>query len=474
MTNPVPVPALTDFGDAVGPIMVKELRQGMRSRVFTGVFLFVQGLLLLFMMAGFSESSDGRATGASFWILLEIALLIVMPMRGLSALHAEIRHSTMELISLTRMSAWKITLGKWAALMSQSLLLAVAVMPYIVLRYFFGGMNVVAELVMLLVVIGLSGLLTALMVGLSVLPNFFLRGLFTLPVWVLVVRFMGESVYRVTRGDSIAPFGLGGMAWLAVVPAAVFLGYYLLDMAASRISPEAVNYVTRRRLIGLGAFGLTVALVHANGSGLHLVYPFSLFGLLAFDAFTEHPATVASVSAPFRKLPFGLLLERLFAPGWFSGIFYVLLLAGILAGAFRGFPDVWNASGIPLPEGAWIWILSSTASAMFPLGLTLLFWPRHAQPIIPYCVTAAAVAAVSTAMITLGVGGDQSLALMLGSPLPPVAAYLALSPSGGPSEVRYALSMMGAVIVGCIFIASRRHAVIQADIARSERADQTD
>jgi len=143
---------LVDFSDVIGPMVVKELRQGLRTRAFTWAFLFVQGFLLLFMMSGFSESSDGRDTAGSFWGLLQFALLIVMPFRGLNALNSEVRLNTMELITLTRMSAWRITYGKWLALVSQSLLLAVAVLPYIVLRYFFGGMNVLAELVTLAVV----------------------------------------------------------------------------------------------------------------------------------------------------------------------------------------------------------------------------------------------------------------------------------------------------------------------------------
>jgi len=140
---------------------------------------------------------------------------------------------------------------KWLALVSQSLLLATAVMPYIVLRDFFGGMNVIAELVLLFVVIGLSGLLTALMVGLSVVSNFLIRCFFTVPVLIMTISFMTASIALVTGGNGILPFNLGGWGWLAIVPAAIFLSYYLLAMAASRIAPQAVNYVTSRRVAGL-------------------------------------------------------------------------------------------------------------------------------------------------------------------------------------------------------------------------------
>ncbi len=419
--------SLVDFSDSIGPMVVKELRQGLRTRAFTWAFVIVQALLLLFMMSGFSEYSDSRATAGSFWVLLQVTLLFVMPLRGLNALNSEVRLNTMELISLTRMSAWRITAGKWLALMSQSVLLAVAVLPYIVLRYFFGGMNVLAEIVLLFVVIGLSGLLTALMVGLSVVSNFLIRCFFTVPVVILTMQFMWASVDRVTRGDGVAPFHLGALGWAAIVPAAIFLGYYLLDMAASRIAPEAVNYVTRRRLAGFVAFLVALAIAHLQGISAYLFYPFFFFTLLALDALSEHPPTVPSVYAPFRRIPLGRVLENFLAPGWFSGMWFVLLLSVLFASAAVLLPDVWTNSGISSEGHGVSLILGFTASALLPLAIMLLTRPAHPQPIVSYCLIAIFMGTISATLIPFVERGEVPALAWLGMVLPPVSTYAALN-----------------------------------------------
>ena len=466
-----PVATLVDFSDSIGPMVVKELRQGLRTRVFTWAFLFIQGFLLLFMMSGFSESSDGRNTATSFWVLLQFVLLFVMPFRGLSALHTEVRLNTMELITLTRMSAWRITFGKWLALFSQSLLLAVAVMPYIVLRYFFGGMNVLAELVILVVVIGLSGLLTALMVGLSVIANFLIRCFFTIPVFLLVMRFMGEAIYRVSRGDGVAPFNLDLLAWAGIVPAAIFVGYYLLDMAASRIAPQAVNYVTRRRILGFVAYQISLLVANAGASEGYLVLPFFFFMLLGLDALSEHPATVQSIYLPFRRNAFTRLFENLLTPGWFSGTWYVVLLGAILLGAGLLFPDAWSASGLSSHEEVIGLVLGFVASALFPLAIMLLPRSGHPQPIVSYCLITIFMGVLSATLIPLVEHGDIPVLAWLGMILPPVATYATLNDSMDSADIAVVERILGVMIVLCLAIIHWKWAKIRKAMALAQRED---
>jgi hypothetical protein len=462
---------LVDFSDVIGPMVVKELRQGLRTRAFTWAFLFVQGFLLLFMMSGFSESSDGRDTAGSFWGLLQFALLIVMPFRGLNALNSEVRLNTMELITLTRMSAWRITYGKWLALVSQSLLLAVAVLPYIVLRYFFGGMNVLAELVTLAVVLGLSALLTALMVGLSVVSNFLIRCFFTVPVLIVVMRFMGEAIYRVSRGDGIAPFNLGLLSWCGIVPAAVFLGYYLLDMAASRIAPQAINYVTRRRLIGFAVFLCSVVVAHIVGGPGFLFFPFFFFMLLGLDALSEHPATVSSVYVPFRRRAWTRPFEYLLAPGWFSGSWFVLLLGGILLAGALLFPNVWEAAGLGSDVKAAGLVLGFVASALLPLAVMLI--PRHGnpQPIVSYCLITIFMGTVSSTMIPFVDQGDIPALAWLGMILPPVATYAMLNDSLAMEEVTFVAGITVVVAILSLAVVRWKWGKIRRSMEQARRED---
>ena len=467
-----PIPVLVDFSDSIGPMVVKELRQGLRTRAFTWAFLFIQGLLLLFMLSGFSETSDSRNTAGSFWFLLEVALLIVMPFRGLNALHTEVRLNTMELISLTRMSAWRITVGKWLALVSQSVLLAIAVMPYIVLRYFFGGMNVIAELVLLFVVIGLSGLLTALMVGLSVVSNFLIRCFFTVPVLIMTISFMTASIALVTGGNGILPFNLGGWAWLAIVPAAIFLSYYLLAMAASRIAPQAVNYVTSRRVAGLIVFVASVVLAHLQSAAGYLFFPFFFFMLLGLDALSEHPATVNSVYVPFRRSALTRPLEYLLAPGWFSGTFFVLLLAAILGVAGVVFPDVWTTAGMTSPgaKSSGL-VLGFTASALLPLAIMLLSRPGHPQPIVTYCLITIFMGSVSSVVLRFLENGDIPPVAWLGMILPPVATYAAINDSFEASDVAVVEGILTLTILLSVAVVFWKWGKVRTAMEQAQRED---
>ena len=88
-------------------------------------------------------------------------------MRGINALSSEITGNTIEMMVLTRLSAWRIVFGKWIAIVSQTALILVTIIPYLILRYFFGGMILAGELVFLALMFLTSMSLTAVMVGLS-------------------------------------------------------------------------------------------------------------------------------------------------------------------------------------------------------------------------------------------------------------------------------------------------------------------
>ncbi|RFC48859.1 MAG: hypothetical protein DVB23_000385 [Verrucomicrobia bacterium] len=467
----LPESVFTDFSDSIGPMVVKELRQGLRARSFTWAFLFVQLLLLIFMVGGFVESSDSRDTAGSFWFLLQVALLVVMPLRGLNALNVEVKLNTMELISLTRMSAWRITVGKWLALMSQSVLLAIAVLPYIVLRYFFGGMNVVAELVLLLVVIGLSGLVTALMVGLSVVSNFLIRCFFTVPVLILVFRFLGESVYRVSRGDGVAPFNLEWEAWLCIVPAAIFLGCYLLDMAASRIAPEAVNYVTRRRIAALCCFGASLVLSHFWAVPAALLLSFSFLGLFAIDALSEHPPTVSSVYEPFRRLPGGRILETFFAPGWCSGTWFIFLLSALMAVAALLSPQAWISSDLDSAGMSIAMILSVTASLMLPLAIMLLSRPTHPEPVVSYCLTGIFLVTIAVSMMPFVERGDLPGLIQLVVLLPPLSIFAIFRESVGSHEPLMFSVVQVLVLLFSVAVVLWKNLRVRRAMAQARRED---
>jgi ABC-type transport system involved in multi-copper enzyme maturation permease subunit len=166
MATPIP----TDFSDRISPMLVKELRQGMRAKTFIMVFLALQTFLALILFsAGAASTSDsvGGTISSIIFTFFSIAVLVIQPLRGTNALSSEVKGNTIDMMVLTRLSAWRIVWGKWIAIISQSALLFVTIIPYLILRYFFGGMNLVAEITALFLVFLTSMALTAVTVGLS-------------------------------------------------------------------------------------------------------------------------------------------------------------------------------------------------------------------------------------------------------------------------------------------------------------------
>ena len=126
-------------------MLVKELRQGMRTNLFSVAFILLQALMVLSLLAGLADPGSWAASGF-FWFFVVVILLVIQPLRGINALSSEYLLNTMDLIQLTKLDAWRITFGKWTALNAQTLLFVTGVLPYLVMRYFLGNVNFVIDL----------------------------------------------------------------------------------------------------------------------------------------------------------------------------------------------------------------------------------------------------------------------------------------------------------------------------------------
>ncbi len=141
---PAPIDRVNDFSDKLSPMLVKELRQGFRTNTFVVLFLVLQGLLaLVLLIAGPIAASNDGLSGAAGGVVSKIVfciyglgILVVQPLRGISAVATEIKQNTIDLMVLTRLSAWRIVWGKWCSIMSQSILIVLSILPYLIFRLF--------------------------------------------------------------------------------------------------------------------------------------------------------------------------------------------------------------------------------------------------------------------------------------------------------------------------------------------------
>lgn len=331
----------SDFGDWLSPMLVKELRQGMRSKVFMAAFYLTQLLMILAIIfnlaATDSPSPEMQAfMNTLFWLMISVPLILVMPIRGFASLHDEMKSGTIELVFLTRLTAWRIAAGKWTALMVQTLLLVCSVLPYVLLRYFLGGVNVVEDLQTLLFLLLACAALTALTIGLSPYDSKLLRALFIVGMLIgfvfllaMAMTFMVTARFRGGMGMSITPWQIYAGV-LLYIPAFIVLA---LEVAASRIAPPAENHAIRKRMIGIYFLLIAVVLASVTEHG-EVFFSLSFLFLIPVivDALAEQTVLIRSIYRPFLT---GGALRRMaggiFTPGWVSATNYVLLVSAISA-----------------------------------------------------------------------------------------------------------------------------------------------
>src|SRR5438309_1669501 len=111
-----------DFADWLSPMLVKELRQGVRNRLFVTTFILLQGAMLLTMAMTLLDAGDGSRSDSTmfFWGILGVGILVILPLGGLNAIGGELKANTLELIFLTRLTALRIVAGKWLAILAQA------------------------------------------------------------------------------------------------------------------------------------------------------------------------------------------------------------------------------------------------------------------------------------------------------------------------------------------------------------------
>lgn len=323
--------------DRVNPIVIKELRQGLKSRSFVATFLGLQGAMVLsmfmYLAAGTSTTSDLQFSNGFFWFMLGLMLLVFMPLRAFQALHEEIKGNTLEMVFLTRMTAWDIALGKWMALVIQVFLLVAAVLPYLVLRYFLGSIDVAGDLRQLFYQVILSMLLVAIGVGLSAWTSKVMRGLimFGAIFSLYTIPLMLFGLSQSPTGSPLATFGWVDYAvWLAVCGLVML---FFVEYGASQIAPPAENHSLRKRMMAFGLSGILIvyAAVHVKEAypvviGLVMLTP------IAVDALCEPLIGIPSLYSKARKFRG---LRWLFYPGWASGFLFVtMVLALNFGGAF--------------------------------------------------------------------------------------------------------------------------------------------
>ena len=165
---------LEDRSDWLSPIVVKEVRQIVRSREFS--FSFAVSLVAALAVAfyGAADATRGNGTsGSGTFIALMVCLtllgMLVVPIGAFSALRAERMEQTLELVTLTALSPRRIIIGKIMAQAVKLLTLFAAMAPFMTMSFLLGGIDFFTILLSLLVLFAWSLWACAAFVFLSTL-----------------------------------------------------------------------------------------------------------------------------------------------------------------------------------------------------------------------------------------------------------------------------------------------------------------
>jgi hypothetical protein len=155
----------------MNPILVKELRQSLRSRWFEIIFLWLCVSLTLITAIG-SAVGSLQVTTIVFWTSVAFTLHILLPFRTALSARDDRQRGNFELIRVSGLGAEKLANQRLTALLFHTLVLASIVLPFVLLRYFLGGIDLIDELQYLALLVLGTPVVGAVFLWISVVGTF--------------------------------------------------------------------------------------------------------------------------------------------------------------------------------------------------------------------------------------------------------------------------------------------------------------
>ena len=375
-------PELSDFPDWLSPMLVKELRQGLRTRAFVLSLTALHVAMVLILANGLARIVDGLnadSVGTLFWGCVYLLLLAGISLRAINGLHAERSLRTLELLSAAGVSGTRLAFGKWVALMVQGALMTVSVAPYFVMRYYLGSVDLMLEAKLLFVSFLLAGVCAAFCIAASV-GNLLFRSAAAAGIGLGTLIFWGGMTALVDNAENLAKFNRMGFEWMAFFGMASLAVTLLLRLAGDAIDTPAHNgAVLPRALLVVGWSFVFVPGYERLVEGFQISHLF-LMGTLTCVAFFWHLhgnlGFRENQLRPFARLGLiGRPLALLFSPNWVGTLWLppLALFSLMHARPDREFLPFFWLLGANLLSGVLVWRLFFKRNRD-PKGCLLLYW----------------------------------------------------------------------------------------------------
>jgi ABC-type transport system involved in multi-copper enzyme maturation permease subunit len=351
--------------DRCSPILVKEARQAMKSWHFQWTFLALLLAVVAWSFLGISitlfdgQEESGGMLMSGYMFILGFPLGVVLPLASFRSLAREFDDETIQLLSITTLSARRIVLGKLGSAALQMVVYLSAVVPCVAFSYLLRGTDLtqIAVLLLIAVIGSLSlcclGLMLAGFARFNWLAIMLNLALMALVGWGYFMWCMFNAEF-VRFGSS--PGTLSG----AIVFWAIFggTGYVAFECATSLISFPSEDRSSRIRMaislqvfLVVAAFSALIYSVDENGFPFQFDFFVSGFSTCIAHYYCLIGAMMVSEQSGLsqrvrRGLPrtfVGRMFRGLYVPG--PGRGYLFALSAIVC---------WNLGIFLLLETGWL------------------------------------------------------------------------------------------------------------------------
>ncbi|WP_227021247.1 hypothetical protein [Oceaniferula marina] len=299
--------------DRMGAMTVKELRQGLRRGMFIFPFIFIQ---LLAVMATAFEFHLGdverysEKTGVfnlalvmdsgPFWMVAWAVCVVVMPLGGLLLMGQELEEGNHELLQMTGLNRWRVVRGKFLVIWGCCILTFLSLLPYLIVRYFIGGIDPWRNIILSLSLVFAAGLTSAGTLGASAFKGVSGK-LGVMALYACSLLISGSMVLWASA------FRSGGCGWIYHINALFLFVCYLLlglGLARSRIRLVVHHYEVKPSWMVMGLLffsplvvGMSTAMTVGYGGFIGLI------GISVLAWFTDISPKAPSWVSPTGALP---------------------------------------------------------------------------------------------------------------------------------------------------------------------------
>jgi ABC-type transport system involved in multi-copper enzyme maturation permease subunit len=262
----MPAPARPDafdrlaeaVADRVNPIVVKELRQGLRTRAFWIYFSVLLVANLCISLVAFASTREGagdvgKVAFMAYFVVLALVQFFVLPYSAYRSMAREAEEETWVLLTLTGLGPRRVLAGKVASVLLQGLLYASASAPFLLFSYYLNGVALPTILVALVFSVAYQLFLVSLAVSLATMAETrIVRSLLHFVVLGMLLQGLGFGIAGAAGGAEFAQrlFDKGSflLGSVSVLFGMVSTGMLFFELAAARLSLETEDYARAPRV----------------------------------------------------------------------------------------------------------------------------------------------------------------------------------------------------------------------------------